>query len=84
MGSFKPTGWRVVDVIGAEVDAMDRAALIECSTCSAVLEIHPQEITGEPRLGWSARDEGLCRVPPLRRCPHAYAEAKRRFPDFDI
>jgi hypothetical protein len=59
-------------------------ALIECSICSTLLEIHPQMIAGEPSLGWSARDEGLCKAPPPRRCPHAHAETKRRFPDFDI
>ena len=75
MGGFEPDG---------EMQMNARVALIECSICSALLEIHPQEITGEPGFGWSARDEDLCKAPPLKRCPHAHAETKRRFPDFDI
>ena len=58
-------------------------ASIECSTCSAVLEIYRQEISGEPNLAWSTSDEGLCKAPPVRRCPHARNEIKRRFSWFD-
>jgi hypothetical protein len=63
---------------------MARIATIECSTCSALLEIYPQDLPGEPKLGWNALDDGqLCRAPPLRRCPHARAEVKLRFQEFD-
>jgi hypothetical protein len=60
-----------------------RMATIECSTCAALLEVYPQGGPGEACLGWNTRDEDLCKSPPLRRCPHARAEIKRRFPGFD-
>jgi hypothetical protein len=61
-----------------------KLATVECSTCSALLEVYPQAIPDEPNLGWSALDDGqLCKTPPLRRCLHARAEIKLRFPDFD-
>jgi hypothetical protein len=57
---------------------------IECSTCSALIEVYPQDVPGEPSVGWSTRDEEFCKAPPLRRCPHARAEIKRQFPGSDI
>ena len=48
-----------------------KMATIECSTCSTLLEIFPQEAPGEPNLGWTIR------------CPHARAEVKRRFAVYD-
>ena len=63
--------------------AMTKMATIECSTCSTLLEIYPQETPGEPNLGWNALDADLCKAPPINRCPHARAEVKRRFADFD-
>ena len=57
---------------------------IECSTCSVLLEVYPQNTPGQPTLGWNAlEDDQLCKAPPLGRCPHAWAEVKRLFPDFD-
>ena len=58
-------------------------ATIECATCSALLEVYRQEMPGEPNLGWSASDESLCKAPPVRRCPHARNEIKRRFSWFE-
>ena len=34
--------------------------------------------------GWNTFDEDRCKLPPLRRCPHALAEIKIRFPGFDV
>jgi hypothetical protein len=49
---------------------MARIATIECSTCSALLEIYPQTVPDEPNLGWSALDDGqLCKAPP---CLHGF------------
>jgi hypothetical protein len=62
-----------------------KVATIECSTCSALLEVYPQDVPGDPALGWDALDDGhLCQAPPLKRCPHARAEIKLRFPNFDL
>jgi hypothetical protein len=62
-----------------------KLATIECATCSVLLEVYPQDVPDEPSLGWSALDDGhLCQVPPLRRCPHARAEIKLRFPAVDL
>ena len=61
-----------------------KLAIIECSTCSALLEIYPQDVPGEPSLGWNALDENRCQSPPLRRCRHARAEIKLRFPAVDL
>jgi hypothetical protein len=63
---------------------MANIATIECSTCSALLEVYPQDVPGEPSLGCSTRDGELCKAPPLRRYPHAWAEIKRRFPNSDV
>ena len=62
-----------------------KLATIECATCSVLLEVYPQDIPGEPCLGWNALDDGhLCEAPPLRRCPHARTEIKLRFPSVDL
>ena len=55
-----------------------KMATIACSTCSTLLEIYPQDAPGEPNLAWTALDEDLCKAPPIKRCPHARAEVKRR------
>jgi hypothetical protein len=60
-----------------------KMATIECSTCSTLLEIYPQDAPGEPNLGCSALDEDLCKAPQIKRCPHARAEVKRRFAEYD-
>jgi hypothetical protein len=66
------------------MNAKTKVATIECSTCSALLEIYPQNEPGEPSLGWDVLDDGeLCKAPPLRRCPRARAEIKLRFPAFE-
>ena len=56
----------------------------ECATCSALLEVYPQDVSGEPVLGWNTLDEDCCKAPPLKRCPHARAEIKLRFPSVDL
>jgi hypothetical protein len=66
------------------MNAKTKVATIECSTCAALLEVYPQNVPGEPSLGWDVLDDGeLCKAPPLRRCPHARAEIKLRFPAFE-
>jgi hypothetical protein len=62
---------------------MSKMATIECSAYSVLLEIYPQDVgVGEPGVAWSTRDEELWMTPPVRRCPHAVGEIKRRFPGF--
>ena len=61
----------------------DTIATIECAACSALLEVYRQEMPGEANLGWTTSEEALCKAPPVRRCPHARAEMKRRFSWFD-
>jgi hypothetical protein len=69
----------------AAMHGQAKVATIECSTCSALLEVYPQDVPGDPALGWDALDDGhLCQAPPLKRCPHARAEIKLRFPNFDL
>jgi hypothetical protein len=47
---------------------LSKLATIECATCSALREIYPQDVPGEPSLGWTALDDGhLCKALPLRR-----------------
>jgi hypothetical protein len=68
-----------------QMSEQSKLATIECATCSALLEVYPQDAPDEPSLGWSALDDGhLCQAPPLRRCPHARAEIKLRFPAVDL
>jgi hypothetical protein len=62
-----------------------KLATIECATCSVLFEVYPQDVPDEPSLGWSALGNGyLCQAPPLRRCPHARAEIRLRFPSVDL
>jgi hypothetical protein len=61
-----------------------KLASIECAECSALIEVYPQNVPGEPSLEWITRDEALCKAPPLRRCLHARAEIKLRFPGVDV
>ena len=62
-----------------------KLATIECSTCSVLLEVYPQNTPGQPSLGWNALEDGqLCKVPPLKRCPHARTAVKLRFPGVDL
>jgi len=78
-----PTGPAVTVAIGS-MNAKTKVATIECSTCAALLEVYPQNVPGEPSLGWDVLDDGeLCKAPPLRRCPRARAEIKLRFPAFE-
>jgi hypothetical protein len=60
-----------------------KMATIECSICSTLLEVYPQEAPNEPNMGWNALDADVCRAPPIRRCPHARAKVKRRFAVYD-
>jgi hypothetical protein len=43
-----------------------KVATIECATCSALLEVYPQDLPGEPSLGWNTLDEDRCKAPPLK------------------
>ena len=63
---------------------MPSTGTVECATCSALLEVYPRGIQGEPNLSWTTQDRELCKVPPVRRCPHAWADIKRLFPDADV
>jgi hypothetical protein len=61
-----------------------KLATIECGKCSALIEVFPTALREGPDLEWGTLDEDLCQSPPLRRCPYARTEIRRRFPDFDI
>jgi hypothetical protein len=65
------------------IPVTSKMATIECSTCSTLLEVYPQDAPGEPNIGWKALDADRCTAPPIKRCPHARAEVKRRFARFD-
>jgi len=69
----------------ADLEMRDRPKLatIECSICSAWIEVYPQDARDGPTVAWNMRDEELCKSPPAGRCPQVRAEIKRRFPDFD-
>ena len=67
-----------------QVTSMAKITSVECSTCSALIEIYRQDVPGEPSLGWTTTDAELCKAPPLRRCPHARADIKRLYPSLNI
>jgi len=60
-----------------------KLASIECSRCSALLEVFPQNAPGTATLEWITPDENLCLAPPVSRCPYARADIERRYPGFD-
>jgi hypothetical protein len=60
---------------------MAKLATLECTTCAALLEVYPRDVSDEPGVGWTTVDEECCKAAPVRRCPHALAEIKRRFPE---
>ena len=61
--------------------SMTKIATLECSICTALLEVFPQDQPREPGVGWSTVDAEACKAPPVSRCPHAVTEVKRRFPE---
>jgi hypothetical protein len=78
-------GMPPITAVTSFMNGQAKVATIECATCAALLEVFPQDVRGEPGLSWNALDDGhLCRAPPLRRCPHARAEMKLRFPSVDL
>ena len=57
-----------VSTVIEPMNGQAKVATIECSTCAALLEVYPQDVPGEPALGWNALGDGhLCQAPPLRR-----------------
>src|SRR5205085_12464319 len=74
----------VVRCYGDRMDAPKKLATIECSVCSAWIEIFPPSEREGPSIAWNMRDEELCKSPPAGRCPRAQVDIRRRFPDFDI
>ena len=70
-------------IVGDQMNGQSKLASFECATCSAWIEVYPQDEPGEPSIGWNAQDEALCRSPPIRRCPHLRAEISVRHPGFD-
>jgi hypothetical protein len=64
------------------IPVTSKMAMIECSTCSTLLEVYP-DAAGEPNIGCQALDADQCKAPPINRCPHPRAEVKRRFACFD-
>jgi hypothetical protein len=65
------------------VSEHSKLATIECSTCSALLDVRPQDGPGEPNLCWIVLDADVCKLPPNNRCPYARAAIKQRFAGFD-
>ena len=65
-----------------EMAVPSKLATLECSTCTALIDVFQQY---EPDLAliWDARDvEGpSCQHPPSTSCPNARAEVERRYPD---
>ena len=70
-------------IVGDRMNGQSKLASFECATCSAWIEVYPQDEPGEPSIGWNAQDEALCKSPPIRRCPHLRAEISVRHPGFD-
>jgi hypothetical protein len=60
---------------------MTHIATLECSICSALILVYPQDQPADPGIGWSTVDTEACQAPPVDRCPHALTEVKRRFPE---
>jgi hypothetical protein len=62
---------------------ISKMATIQCSTCSTLLEVYPQDEPRKPNLCWTALDDDRCKAPPITRCPHARDAVKRRVAGFD-
>jgi hypothetical protein len=74
---------RAGNIVGDQMNGHSKLASFECATCSAWIEVYPQDQPDEPALGWNAQDDRLCKSPPIRRCPHLRAEINVRHPGFD-
>ena len=61
-----------------------KLATIECSTCSALIEVYLAELRDGPDLEWSTLGDECCQSPPVTRCSYARDEIKLRFPDMGI
>jgi hypothetical protein len=57
-------------------------ATIDCSKCSAWVEVHHRGSPAYPIRAWQERDEQLCRAPPLAQCPHLHSIIEEQFPDY--
>ena len=57
-----------------------KVATIECPVCDAWVEIYPTGVPGQHKFGWNARDDAMCKTPPLQRCQFMGREIERSYP----
>jgi hypothetical protein len=55
-------------------------ATLDCPKCSAWIEVYPCGAPGEPIRMWKGQDEDVCKVQPLKLCPHVHAVIAGQFP----
>src|SRR5215211_7228492 len=65
-------------------DEPEKLALLECSVCSALIEIYRPVTPKVDALAWNMRYDETCQNPPSEQCPQVRAEIRRRFPEGDI
>ena len=65
------------------MDDVIKLAIIECATCSALIEVFRRYEPVATIIVWSTQDDNLCEQPSVARCPQAHAEIKLRYPEVD-
>lgn len=55
-------------------------ATIDCPECLAWVEVYPCGAPEGPIRAWNGQDEDVCKVQPLKLCPHIHAVIAVQFP----
>jgi len=64
------------------MDDVIKLATIECTTCSALIEVFRRYEPVVTIIVWSTQDDDhSCEQPPIYCCPRAHAEVKLRYPE---
>ena len=61
------------------MDDVIKLAIIECATCSALIEVFRRYEPVATIIVWSAQDDNSCEQQSVGRCPQARAEVKSRY-----
>jgi hypothetical protein len=55
-------------------------ATIDCPECSAWVEVYLCGAPGDPIRAWKGQYGNVCKMQPLKLCPHIHAVIEGQFP----
>ena len=65
------------------MDDVIKLATIECTVCSALIEVFRRYEPDRATIFWSTQDDHSCEQLPVASCLRAHAEVKLRYPEVD-